>query len=489
MRIKKKKGILELLDTMIEALQYLITGEGELELVLNDCEEAYEQIALQFDSKDEQERKCADALKDLKKFYVMGCEKANSLDELDLHIEKAIHRTIRIKKQIEDNVEGKIKIVFMPYKYSMWDCMESIWEAGRADEKVECSVLPVPYYDRLEEGGFGEFHYEGESFPMEIKDFRTYRMEVEKPDIVFIHNPYDESNRVTIVHPYFFSRRIKKYVGFLVYVPYAISGYTYHPENLGGFCQAPGVQCSDMVVVQSESLKQVYMEHGIEENKIMVLGSPKVDAIINKCKERNIAEIWKKKRGKKKCILLNTSISTFLKSKNGVEKISNVIDEITARHKVFLIWRPHPLLQVTIATMRQSQMQGYNSLMERIAASDDIEVDLSEDALMAISYSDGLISDYSSLILQYLFTGKPILALTGKSAVKNCAVFCDYFASYFKQDGISVDNFVEMILTGNDWKKEERISRAKGSMVNTDGDCGRKVFEAVKEKFMEEVNI
>lgn len=480
---------MELLDTIIEALQYLMAGREELGLILNDCEDAYEQIALQFDGKDEQERKCADELKNLKKFYIAGCEKADSLEELDLHIEKVIHRTMLVKKQIESNIEGKVKVVFMPYKYSMWDCMESIWEACRKDEKAECTVLPVPYYDRLEEGGLGEFHYEGESFPMEIRDFQTYQMEVEKPDIVFIHNPYDDSNRVTIVHPYFFSRRIKKYIGFLVYIPYCISGYTYHPERLEGFCQAPGVRYSDIVVVQSESLKQVYMEHGIEEDKIMVLGSPKVDAIINKCKDRSIVEKWEKKRDKRKCILLNSSISTFLKSKNGIGNISGIINEITAQHKVFLIWRPHPLLKATIASMRQSQMQEYDSLMERIAASDDIEMDLSEDALTAINYSDGLISDYSSLILQYLFTEKPVLALTGKSVAKNRVVFCDYFASYFKEDGISVEDFIEIILTGNDWKKEERILRAKESMANTDGDCGRKVFEAVKEKYLKEVNI
>ena len=55
----------------------------------------------------------------------------------------------------------KIKVAFFPYKISMWDSLESIWEAADRDESCECQVIPIPYYSKNTDGEFEKEHYVG----------------------------------------------------------------------------------------------------------------------------------------------------------------------------------------------------------------------------------------------------------------------------------------------------------------------------------------
>lgn len=399
-------------------------------------------------------------------------------------IYKRLHTfLLKIENSIRNDIKVRREVVFLPYKASMWDSMESIWEAADRDPDCDTYVVPIPYYDKNPDGSPGNMHYEGELFPAEVPivGYEAYDFKKRRPDVVYIHNPYDHCNYVTSIHPYFYSDQLKQFTEMLVYIPYCISGYTYHPEKMD-VCRTPGIINSDIIILQSDSLKQVYIQHGIEEDKLLVMGNPKVDAVVNKCCYQEIPESWARKCAGRKCVLLNTSISTFLNTKEGVRNIRNMIQDITASREVFLIWRPHPLLKATVASMRPEQIEEYCELEAWITSSEDVEMDVSGDALTAIHFSDGLISDYSSLIFQYIFTEKPILSLTGKSSVKNAVIFCDYFASYFKREGISIEDFIKMLITGSDPNREERILRAKRLIVNTEGDCGKKVYDTIKRK-------
>ena len=41
---------------------------------------------------------------------------------------------------------------------------------------------------------------------------KEYDIEKRRPDVIYIHNPYDKGNFVTSVHPAFYSDELKKYV-------------------------------------------------------------------------------------------------------------------------------------------------------------------------------------------------------------------------------------------------------------------------------------
>ena len=59
----------------------------------------------------------------------------------------------------EQEVEGKIRIVFFPYKASMWDSLESVYLAALKDDEVDAMVVPIPYFKLSDKGD--EPCYEG----------------------------------------------------------------------------------------------------------------------------------------------------------------------------------------------------------------------------------------------------------------------------------------------------------------------------------------
>lgn len=378
--------------------------------------------------------------------------------------------------------DRKMKVAFFPYKISMWDSLESIWEAAMTDERCECQLVPIPYYTRNEAGKLIAEHYEGASFPSVALDYRTYDVMQEKPDIMYIHNPYDQYNKVTVVHPNFFSTELKKAGGILVYVPYYMAGACEKFESMLNSCGNMGAVYSDYIVVQNEKLKSAFEFCGFPERRLLVLGSPKVDAVYKiEKKTYPIMEKWQDVLKNRKAILLNTSISTCIQSSDWLEQIREWIEPILKDDRLALIWRPHPLLLDTIHTMMQDEKQ-FGTLVDDITNAPNAIIDDNDTAEAAIKASAAMISDYSSLVMQYTFTGKPAYVLTGNSEGRKCHVFCDYFSNYFREEGCSVEDFLTMVLAGEDSKKEERISYVRESVANSDGSCGERVHQVLYEK-------
>lgn len=399
------------------------------------------------------------------------------------HIKNFLDQVLnKAEKQIREDIKPKKEIVFMPYKSSMWDSLESIWKAADEDPDCEAYVVPIPYYDRKSDFSLGEFHYEGTDFPdyVPITNYEAYDLQSRKPDVIYIHNPYDEGNYVTSVDPKFYSVELKKYTKCLVYVPYFLAGYyssaTSARRNIP-YC----ISHVDVCVIQSEMQKKVLSVNQGIANKMVALGSPKIDRIISPIKSPS-GMICKEKIEGRKIILVNTSISRILNDQQWFEKMDKLIHFFEQRSDLFMLWRPHPLLFTTIDTMLPNKKNEMCSIINQIEKLDNSYIDRTASADVAIAISDGLISDYSSLVLQYTATGKPSLLTVGASDYRNTKVVCgDYFSNYFMKDGISIEDFFEIIVSGNDYKKEERMKYFRESLINTDGTCGKKVHAYIKE--------
>ena len=71
--------------------------------------------------------------------------------------------------------------------------------------------------------------------------------------MIYIHNPYDDWNLVTCVHPRYFSGNLKKYTEKLVYIPYFVL-QEIEPDDQGTidqmkhFIWTPGVINADKVI-------------------------------------------------------------------------------------------------------------------------------------------------------------------------------------------------------------------------------------------------
>ncbi len=330
---------------------------------------------------------------------------------------------IQIENSIRNDIHLRTEAVFLPYKAAMWDSLESVWKAADEDPYCDAYVIPIPYYDRNPDGSFREMHYEGDQYPEDvpITDYNEYDFANRRPDMIFIHNPYDDCNYVTSVHPFFYSKNLKQFTEKLVYIPYFILAEI-DPENEKAvkarehYCTAPGVIHADQVVVQSEKMRQVYIKvltryAGKEtkkywEDKILGLGSPKIDKVRNTKKENlEIPEEWKKilkkpDGSRKKVVLYNITVGTMLyQDEKMLVKIRSVLQIFYEnRDEVALLWRPHPLIKATIKSMRPHLWADYKEIVETYREQGWGIYDNSADLDRALAMSDAYYGDHSSLV-------------------------------------------------------------------------------------------
>ena len=60
-------------------------------------------------------------------------------------IHKDLKRTlIQVENSIKNDIKVRLEIAFLPYKASMWDSLESVWQAAEADPDCDAYVIPIP---------------------------------------------------------------------------------------------------------------------------------------------------------------------------------------------------------------------------------------------------------------------------------------------------------------------------------------------------------
>ncbi len=341
---------------------------------------------------------------------------------------------IRMENSVKNDIPERKEVVFLPYKASMWDSLESVWKA--ADEDMDCNayVVPIPYYDKNPDGSFGQMHYEGDQYPdyVPITDYEEYDLALHRPDIIFIHNPYDNCNFATSVSPQFYSKNLKQYTDKLVYIPYFILDEI-DPSNkeavkgISDFCIAPGVLNADEVVVQSENMRQIYIDVLSEEvgentrfyweKRILGLGSPKIDKIMGSTEEDfDIPEEWmclftKPDGSRKKVILYNTSGKALLQHKEKMLRKMESVFRIFRENAedVVLLWRPHPLVRATIEAMFPRIWEEYRRIVEQYRTEGWGIYDDSAELNRALVLCDAYYGDGSSLVQLCQKIGKPVM--------------------------------------------------------------------------------
>jgi len=229
---------------------------------------------------------------------------------------KARNSTAFFSNKKDSATEQEKSVLFLPSLYSHWDTMRGVFEEARKDKKMECFVMPIPYYFKNGLGNCSPVQWDFELYENELGknspyllDFRNFDLEALHPDAVFINEPYDEYNLSFMVEPSFFSKKLKHYTKQLFYIPWFVTSEIdiENPENGKAIVNAenyivmPALVHADYAILQSEMIVKLYRgilekESGKEyakywEEKLLPLGIPLSD---NRPIEENPAtkNIW-----------------------------------------------------------------------------------------------------------------------------------------------------------------------------------------------------
>lgn len=334
----------------------------------------------------------------------------------DLHREEQEIRKYKKKR-------ARTEAVFLPYKASVWDSMESVWRAAVADSDCDVYVIPIPYYEKNIDGSLGKMHYEGGEYPdyVSITRYDAFDFEDHQPDMIFIQNPYDEYNDAVSVDPFFYSANLKKYTDKLIYIPYFMTDEI-APENqraIGNmeyYVTVPGVVHADKVIVQSENMRQLYINKLTEfagentrqiwEEKILGMGSPKEDRLNSSqwC-ERNLPQKWKdfteRKDGScKKVILYHVGPGSF--AQHGRKMLIKMEDVFRIfyenREEVVMLWKPHPQIKETLEQSDPKLYQEYTLLEKEYLEKEMMILDEALDDEAVVAVCDAYYGEPSPLV-------------------------------------------------------------------------------------------
>lgn len=441
-----RKQILSIVDTMENANQLLLqllteNNYDDFVDLLTQCQNCAIEIGTKIEKIYGENLETIHALEVYCEYIYLLAESLNTPELIANRYEQLCGQISIIQNSIISEIPDKKEVVFFPYNASMWDSLESIYLAAKKDPDCDAFCVPIPYYEKNPDGSLGKMYYEIDQYPSDIDviDYRKYDFKERRPDAIYIHNPYDNWNHVTSVHPEYYAKNLREYTDNLVYIPYFILGEI-DPSNQAAingmkhFCFLPGTIYANKVILQSENMRQIYInefikaaaENGlsgpfidrkVQEDKFLGLGSPKLDKIASSDKSKiTIPEEWlpviqKPDKTYKKIVFYNTTIAAFLHHKESMlEKISDALNFFyKEQNEVALLWRPHPLMESTIKSMSPLLWEQYQSIVENYRKQGWGIYDDSSDLNRAILLSDCYYGDHSSVVQLYQETGKPIM--------------------------------------------------------------------------------
>ncbi|MBR2142005.1 hypothetical protein [Anaerovibrio sp.] len=426
-----KTQIIIKIDNMHSMANSILTGTTNVNFVLDEMSNeiiAIGELLVNYDDLG------ADLIVELEDL-VTGLDKIGQSIEagrpIRMPVDMLLAKLVKVRKIFDDKIPPNKKVVyFLPYKASMWDSLESVWEKASRDESCDAVVMPIPYCDRNPDGTAREWHWEGNEFPeyVPITKYQDVDLAAVHPDQIYIHNPYDGYNLVTSVAPEYYSDKLKQCTDQLVYIPYFVSdenGAT--PEWAETHARMPVYVNADIIVQQSEKMRDIYIqalvnlygEHTrrIWEEKIKGWGSPKLDKVRKTKKdEQDLPEDWlvkiKKPDGSwKKVVMYGTGLGEMLKSEAKLlDKIENVLEYFQKKtENVMLLWRPHPLIPATLDSMRPELAARYAKIVDDYKKADWGIFDDTPDLNRSIAICDAYYGDDSSVIQLFQGVKKPVM--------------------------------------------------------------------------------
>lgn len=485
MFLRTKKEVGSLLDTVLEMTRAMI-GMSRTDEATTDCFAALLSVGNLLEKEESAERcmlRLAEAVRALEALEgAEGIARRAPLNKLSREI-------VQLKSAIQTDIAPKLKVAFFPYKASMWNSLATIYEAAKNDPGCVAQVVPVPY-DELDENGAAPM-YEGEQFPKDVAiiHYSRYHVEAERPDIIFIHNAYDQYNTITRLNETFFASNLKKYTDMLVYVPYCMSMLKeYAQGEIHSEFSSPALRFADKIIVSSKLVKKGLIRNGFPPEKLLTMGSPKLDALIRKAEIDDIVypDQWKRRLAGKTVYLLNTGCMLFSEQRVFIH-LSNVIWTISsvlaASKDNALIWRPHPLTEASIKRYAPWLADWYSGLEEYIehlmaGYEGTFVFDKTPDYYPAFKIADILISAESSLLYEFVAMEKKIVywlhyRLPGYDWHNG-----SLYHAYDKKAGIM--ELARRFCRGEDPLAARRSGLAKKLYPNADGSCGEKVYHKIR---------
>ena len=339
-------------------------------------------------------------------------------DRIKHRFECLENENIILSRQIIDNrmrlkvLKGeRINILFLCHRPAVWGSMKSIYESLCRDEWFNVMIVTIP-----QRTASGEYDDEGvDSFFQGQNVISGYNREKNtfidlkelQPDYVFYQQPYN----VNYI-PEYRSDVVSKYAR-ICYLAY----FTYMDNLTQG---NPYDECYPLDFLKDVSyffaqydseaeylmgrmaLLQPYRPH------IEITGYPKYD-YLERCREKD-SDIWKHREWEGHFrVIWTPRWTTNEHCCHFFDYKDHILELCEQQQDIELVFRPHPqswLEWEHTGEFTRKEAEQYKARYEKM---NNAVIDATPEYLNTFYHSDCLVTDTSSLVPEYLLTGKPVI--------------------------------------------------------------------------------
>lgn len=358
-----------------------------------------------------------------------------------------------------------INVLFVCHEPALWNMFESLYKAMVADPVFSPLVVALPYrHPTLLNGQYKDAGIYEYCKSKNINAIQGCNKEMTEwldpasllPDYVFFQTPYP------LLIPAWSVERIAM-MGRICYVPYGSSvakgkiAADVHPE---GFFRYVSLFFTENQMKRELLEKRFEEKNWFKKENIIVSGYPKFD-YLNEVKKYS-GRSWK--RGTHKDIKRILWTPRFLSTEGTCHffDYKDYFVEFCKKHlDVDFVFRPHPLFFQNFIKTGEMNADDQNKMKHEYKISSNMAIDETESYEDTFMTSDILISDYSSMIIDYFVTGKPIIYTHRKNEFNEYALALSA-GIYWVRNIKELDETIIMLLSGTDplsKKRKDLISR------------------------------
>ena len=377
-------------------------------------------------------------------------------------------------------IKRKIKVYFIcQWKQGYIKFYDVVKEMTKNDNiEIRLVVFPenIKEYPKNKDLKFWQRIFGVEIVINSITDAGWFDLKKEKPDYVFVQRPYNN-----YLPTEYATSALSQYTK-LCYIPYA-----YVLSDLRS------------VVLPEEFLSQLYFYYAESKgeyeytNKVMSmlpgnhyslnLGYPMLDRELMKVKESPSAFDRIKRSEEQKIIYAPrwTTNKDFYGS-SFFEFKDKIIEYMCAHKDKKLVFRPHPLMFnnfIETGEMTKKEVNNYKELLIGNIIYDD-----ESDYFKTFQDSDVLITDYSSIILDYFILNKPIIICGNNDESKYTDVMKKISkASYKAKNWKEVQKILNDLSKGIDHEKINRKKIINEIIDQNDGNVAIKIVKSIIDDY------
>jgi len=382
-----------------------------------------------------------------------------------------------------------ILVIFICHIPSLWSMFESIHEALVADPNFHVTVLALPYrHSTLQAGQYEDLKVEEYLASRGVTAIRGYDpatsrwlpLESMAPDYVFLQTPYE------VFPPEYSVRRLYLHAH-VCYMPYGTSLFSgtvsevAHPE---AFLRRASIIFFENVYAEREFKQHFGNRSWFADKTIVVCGYPKLDFLLTA--RQAAGTVWR--RGldpRNKRVLWTPRWNTSERSCHFFDYRSLLSRWCGSHQAVDFVFRPHPLCFQNFLKTGELTANELAQIEQEYASSINMAIDRSADYQDTFLTSDILVSDISSMLIEYFATGKPII-YTHRVDIFNDLGHELAEGFYWARNGDELIRTLDMLVAGEDPLKNRREELRHSVLSITAEGAGTQIKTALRKHFLDQ---